>query len=166
MGCLCCACGLCATDGGAAPGWCEVGMYRRRRIGQQKIEKMRIRCISRALTLCRPPAAAAEGGNLLQVRGVCSTHAQILDTCTSSSPMQWGQPGPCHDSSWHAYSTAAASAADSMPTPTADKGMQPDASSSCWSCHHRFKKGGVVCTGCEKIQPLDTSLNYFELLGM
>jgi hypothetical protein len=36
----------------------------------------------------------------------------------------------------------------------------------CWSCDHRFKKGGLVCTGCEKIQPLDTDLNYFELLGM
>ncbi len=35
----------------------------------------------------------------------------------------------------------------------------------CWSCHGRFSKG-VVCAGCEKVQPLDKSLNYFELLGM
>ncbi|GAX75929.1 hypothetical protein CEUSTIGMA_g3372.t1 [Chlamydomonas eustigma] len=37
---------------------------------------------------------------------------------------------------------------------------------SCWSCQHRFQQGGVVCSGCDKIQPLDTSLNYFEVLGM
>lgn len=51
---------------------------------------------------------------------------------------------------------------------TSDGDAHPSAApdSSCWSCQHRFKKGGVVCTGCEKIQPLDTSLNYFELLGL
>eukprot|EP00955_Chlamydomonas_euryale_P026355 278335-Chlamydomonas_euryale.AAC.21 len=37
---------------------------------------------------------------------------------------------------------------------------------SCWSCEHRFKKGGLVCTGCEKVQPVDETVNYFQLLGM
>lgn len=36
----------------------------------------------------------------------------------------------------------------------------------CWSCQHRFRKGGLVCTGCEKIQPIDKSMNYFQLLGV
>ena len=57
--------------------------------------------------------------------------------------------------------------AESLKNPVSgDEQLTLGPDSSCWSCKHRFKKGGVVCTGCEKIQPLDTSLNYFELLGM
>jgi len=36
----------------------------------------------------------------------------------------------------------------------------------CWSCQHHLKKGGFICRGCEKIQPVDPSVNYFELFGM
>jgi hypothetical protein len=36
----------------------------------------------------------------------------------------------------------------------------------CWSCQHFVKKGGVVCNSCDKLQPIDASLNYFELLVM
>ncbi len=36
----------------------------------------------------------------------------------------------------------------------------------CWSCQHHMKRGSFACQGCEKIQPIDPSLNYFELMGM
>ncbi|KAF8065471.1 hypothetical protein HT031_003072 [Scenedesmus sp. PABB004] len=37
--------------------------------------------------------------------------------------------------------------------------------STCWSCHDRAHRGGLVCRSCERIQPVDSSLTYFELMG-
>ena len=37
---------------------------------------------------------------------------------------------------------------------------------TCWSCHTHVQKGGLMCRGCDKIQPVDSSLNYFDLLGV
>lgn len=36
---------------------------------------------------------------------------------------------------------------------------------TCWSCHDRFHRGGLVCQACDKIQPSDPTLSYFDLLG-
>jgi hypothetical protein len=36
----------------------------------------------------------------------------------------------------------------------------------CWGCAHHMKRGSYSCQACHRIQPLDDSLNYFELLGM
>jgi hypothetical protein len=36
----------------------------------------------------------------------------------------------------------------------------------CWNCNHHFQKGGIICGGCDKIQPVNSTMNYFELLGM
>jgi len=36
---------------------------------------------------------------------------------------------------------------------------------ACWSCHDHHKRGGLVCRSCNTIQPVDSSLTYFELLG-
>ncbi len=37
---------------------------------------------------------------------------------------------------------------------------------ACWDCKHHIRRGSFACQRCEKIQPADPSLNYFELLGM
>ncbi|KAL6762383.1 Co-chaperone [Haematococcus lacustris] len=37
---------------------------------------------------------------------------------------------------------------------------------TCQSCHHGVMRGSFACQGCDKLQPVDDSLNYFELLGM
>ena len=66
-------------------------------------------------------------------------------------------------------SSAASPQNGELPSPSRHAGdtfLSSAPESSCWNCNHRFKKGGVICSGCDKIQPLDTSLNYFELLGM
>lgn len=36
---------------------------------------------------------------------------------------------------------------------------------TCWSCHDRYHRGGLVCQACDKIQPSDPTLSYFDLLG-
>jgi molecular chaperone HscB len=37
---------------------------------------------------------------------------------------------------------------------------------TCWSCNHATRRGGVVCRGCDRIQPLDSqALTYYELFG-
>lgn len=41
-----------------------------------------------------------------------------------------------------------------------------DIDNECWSCQHHVKRGTFSCMGCEKIQPVDSSLNFFELMGM
>lgn len=41
-----------------------------------------------------------------------------------------------------------------------------DIDNTCWSCHHTLNKGGLVCKACDKIQPADLVLNYFELFGL
>ncbi|GLI59059.1 hypothetical protein VaNZ11_000889 [Volvox africanus] len=37
---------------------------------------------------------------------------------------------------------------------------------ACWSCDKLVKRGGLVCNGCETIQPPDETLNYFELFSL
>jgi hypothetical protein len=37
---------------------------------------------------------------------------------------------------------------------------------ACWSCHDRHKRGSLLCTTCDKLQPVDASLTYFDLMGM
>ncbi len=37
--------------------------------------------------------------------------------------------------------------------------------SACWSCSDHYKRGGLVCRACDKLQPMDSSLTYFEMLG-
>jgi hypothetical protein len=37
---------------------------------------------------------------------------------------------------------------------------------TCWSCHDRHKRGSLLCHSCDKIQPADGSLTYFDLMGM
>lgn len=37
---------------------------------------------------------------------------------------------------------------------------------TCWSCHDRFHRGGLVCQACDKIQPSDPTLTHFDILGM
>jgi hypothetical protein len=37
---------------------------------------------------------------------------------------------------------------------------------ACWSCNQHLKRGGLVCNSCDKIQPVDSSLTYFEILGL
>ncbi|EFJ50682.1 hypothetical protein VOLCADRAFT_88456 [Volvox carteri f. nagariensis] len=41
-----------------------------------------------------------------------------------------------------------------------------DVEKACWSCDKLVKRGGLVCHGCETIQPPDESLNYFELFSL
>lgn len=35
----------------------------------------------------------------------------------------------------------------------------------CWGCHDKYHRGGLVCRSCDRIQPVDTSLTYFDLMG-
>lgn len=37
---------------------------------------------------------------------------------------------------------------------------------ACWSCEGRHKRGSVLCQSCDKIQPLDSSLTYFDIMGV
>ncbi len=37
---------------------------------------------------------------------------------------------------------------------------------ACWSCNQHLQRGGLVCNSCDKIQPVDSSLTYFEILGL
>jgi hypothetical protein len=37
---------------------------------------------------------------------------------------------------------------------------------TCWSCNDRHKRGSLLCQACDKIQPVDGSLTYFDLMGM
>lgn len=41
-----------------------------------------------------------------------------------------------------------------------------DVERACRSCDKRVKRGGLVCHGCETIQPPDESLNYFDLFSL
>lgn len=41
-----------------------------------------------------------------------------------------------------------------------------DQEKACWSCDVRHKRGGLVCNSCDKLQPVDSSLTYFDLLGL
>jgi hypothetical protein len=37
---------------------------------------------------------------------------------------------------------------------------------TCWSCHDRFHRGGLVCQACDRIQPSDPTLTHFDILGL
>ena len=37
---------------------------------------------------------------------------------------------------------------------------------TCWSCSNRFIRGGLVCRGCDRIQPVDSSLSYYDLFSL
>ena len=41
-----------------------------------------------------------------------------------------------------------------------------DVERACWSCDKLVKRGGLVCQGCETVQPPDESLDYFQLFGL
>lgn len=41
-----------------------------------------------------------------------------------------------------------------------------DVEKACWSCEKLVQRGGLVCHGCETVQPPDESLNYFELFSL
>lgn len=67
-----------------------------------------------------------------------------------------------HDHGSHAH----AEPSSKQPAPSSLPSKEDDATKSCWSCDHMVKRGGVVCYGCDKIQPVDETLNHFEMFGM
>ena len=74
-----------------------------------------------------------------------------------------GHTHACEHDHGHAHSEPAHKqqpAAGSLPS------KEDYVTKPCWSCDHMVKRGGIVCYGCDKIQPVDTSLNHFELFGL
>ncbi|KAI8467380.1 MAG: hypothetical protein J3K34DRAFT_523776 [Monoraphidium minutum] len=37
---------------------------------------------------------------------------------------------------------------------------------ACWSCHDRHKRGSLLCQACDRIQPVDSSLTHFDIMGI
>jgi hypothetical protein len=59
------------------------------------------------------------------------------------------------------YSNYAASSSDPHP----HKHAFEEQEHTCWSCSDHFKRGGLICRSCDKIQPVDSALTYYDLLG-
>lgn len=79
-------------------------------------------------------------------------------TTTSSSPEH--TCGPSCDHHHHETTTSANANAD------AKAASLEQQEATCWSCNHATRRGGVVCQGCDRIQPLDSqALTYYELFG-
>lgn len=36
----------------------------------------------------------------------------------------------------------------------------------CWGCKQHLPRGNLVCSSCHKVQPVNSQLNYFEVMGM
>ena len=57
-------------------------------------------------------------------------------------------------------------AAKQSPQPAATHGFSLEEDPSCWSCSHNLQKGGLVCQGCEKVQPVNPAMDYFQVFSM
>lgn len=93
--------------------------------------------------------------------GIASTSAHAQTSPWSIWSRAAHQQAPGHQPHQHQEPQASHGAGQSIVSI-----QQQQQESECWSCKHHFRKGGLVCTGCEKLQPLDKSLDYFQLLAM
>jgi hypothetical protein len=89
-----------------------------------------------------------------------STAAQPGDASHASVPPDHGAgPGPQSGQQQHQAGG-----------PRLPVGRRPmtleDVERACWSCDKLVKRGGLVCNGCETVQPPDDSLDYFELFSL
>jgi hypothetical protein len=93
--------------------------------------------------------------------------ASHLGASSSSAP--W--PGPPAGAAHRTHKTDAQEHESSSEDGSGGTHHQHPASfqqqeNTCWSCHDRHKRGSLLCQSCDKIQPVDSSLTYFDLLGM
>lgn len=115
---------------------------------EMRLRHQLVRC------LCRAASAAY---------GQPTAAAPLTSKAALQLALLYKQP-PC--TPWHQlrlhHSAAAAE-------PTGSSKQRPQTleehEQACWSCKHHYQRGGLVCQSCDTIQPPDSSLNYFELLG-
>lgn len=95
-------------------------------------------------------------------------HVAALSSAAWTTSLSWAQTSrsmPALARSLGTQASASKAAGDA-----AEAGPQiptlEEQEKECWSCAHHVKRGSFACQGCEKIQPVDSTLNYFELLGM
>lgn len=93
-------------------------------------------------------------------------------------------PRQQHGSGWHQRALFGSSASDKhhhtcgpacnhddhdhdpKKSPSLPPSSLDEQEATCWSCNHATRRGGVVCQGCDRIQPLDSqALTYYELFG-
>lgn len=86
-------------------------------------------------------------------------HQQQQHGCLHSNvqQMRWSHSAACNHNHDHPHTHDHSS-------PQAATFEEQEA--TCWSCHDRFHRGGLVCQACDKIQPSDPTLTHFDILGM
>ncbi|KAG1663823.1 hypothetical protein FOA52_013388 [Chlamydomonas sp. UWO 241] len=108
------------------------------------------------------PAFSRLRGLLAQLRGLqesvraASRLRCTLDECSADAASVVDEAAVAGELQAHQASLAA-----SLQTASVEQ-LEQD----CWNCDNHFERGGLVCNGCKKVQPLDKTLNYFQLLGM
>jgi len=86
------------------------------------------------------------------------THPADSSSSSSSSCDTHGCTNLDHDHSHGSSSAGPASSSDSSSFEAAE--------ATCWSCNDRHKRGSLLCQACDKIQPVDGTMTYFDLMGM
>jgi hypothetical protein len=95
--------------------------------------------------------------------GGCPHHSQqqlpLAALRLLRQPARWRHSASCASSESSAQQAGTADAGSSR-TPSFE-----EQEASCWSCHNRHHRGGLVCQACDKIQPIDPTLTYFDIMG-
>lgn len=115
-------------------------------------------CMPRRLPAALPAALAAlqqqTAGLVLQCAAVVD--AQLLQDRLRSNHTASCSHTDSHHSHKHQHGSSSRSPASSS---------FEEQEATCWSCHDRFHRGGLVCQACDKIQPSDPSLTHYDILG-
>jgi hypothetical protein len=119
-------------------------------------------CISRRLPAALPAALAAlqqhTAGLVLQssaaAAAVDAQQHLLQDRLRSNHTASCSHSGSQHSHN-HQHGGSSSAASSSF----------EEQEATCWSCHDRFHRGGLVCQACDKIQPSDPSLTHYDILG-
>lgn len=118
-------------------------------------------CMSRRLPAALPAALVALQQ---QTAGLVLQSAAVLDTQLLHDRLRSNHTASCsHTDIHHSHKHQHGSSSSSCSSPASSSFEEQEA--TCWSCHDRFHRGGLVCQACDKIQPSDPSLTHFDILG-
>eukprot|EP00878_Enallax_costatus_P017940 GHUV01018865.1.p1 GENE.GHUV01018865.1~~GHUV01018865.1.p1 ORF type:complete len:198 (+),score=44.42 GHUV01018865.1:195-788(+) len=120
-----------------------------------------------ALQMANQLSACSAWHGDLTPAACCSLYRQLIAHVNQSSQLQWQQLAS-------QYTAAVSAQQDVCSADCADPDhehhrRQPltfeQQEQECWSCHDKYHRGGFVCQSCDRIQPVDSSLTYFDLMG-
>ncbi|KAG2500829.1 hypothetical protein HYH03_001591 [Edaphochlamys debaryana] len=131
-----------------------------------------------AADACQPSTSAPSTVDQLLLRLARGAPAASLPT-----GLRWAHDHACtsactHEDEEHKESAARPQSSRQRPSRPLDDAAAQHASGrarpvtleelekACWSCDKHVKRGGLVCHGCETVQPPDDSLNYFDLFSL